>query len=505
MSVSKTAVERIKNIVIVVLVISAILLLYFLWDNSARIRLRLPTLGLGASISIKMQEIIMPEKIIVNFGSENYTVLSSTDEIWYYPADDKTKSFINALKDMAMNETTSQSLISEKDYDEVVRNRSIQADFPFAIPLREYGVEFGIKQLERMDIIDTFTTLVYSEASPESFFIGNKQEDKYYRLTTQNELNDFKDIIAAIEKIQNTYFYPLRTFAGVDNQVMLPLDLSINIPDVRYYKHDVWSDTDNSSGLNDLAKLYFGESFDFTRKVTEGNGAIVYVYGYGEKVLVIKTDGTFEYSSKSDVSGSAGFFDALRTALEFIVKHSEPGIISSAGNNIYLKDVVRTSDGSGGFKFIFGFKAEGRQVLYEKSDPIVIEVIGQNVVYSTFDEIVLRTVDSTETETEACPPFEILVEHYQYIFDTLKETKGFDKTSDGVGVSEDETLDVFNAVMENVSDVSTGYLRRSFGETSGELVPVWRIRISETDFYFNMISGEPEGNSAEIKHILLQY
>ena len=492
MIMSKTAIERIKNIAIVVLMLSAILLLYFLWDNSGSNRFPLPPLDAGVSGSIQIQDVLIPEKIIINFGSENYTVILSAESIWNSQIDNGVKNFIDALKDMVENETISQSIISERDYEEVVKNRSIQAEFTYAIPLKDFGTEFGIRQIERMDIIDTFTTMAYSEASPESFFIGNKLDNKYYRLTVQKEITDYKDLIVSIEKKQNTSFYPLRTFAGVDNDTMIPLDLAIDMPNVQYSQSGLGKDTESSAELNDMAKIYFGESFDFTRKVTEGDGTIVYLYSYGEKVLVIKTNGVFEYSSTSNVSGNTPFFEALRAALDFIAQHSGLGGIIGSESNIYLKNAVKSSEGSG-YRFTFGLKSEGYQVFYEESEPIIIEIINQKVVYSRFDVIMFNAADSSQIRIEASPPFDVLVEHYQYLYDILEHTDMFQMQNAVVDKSSTETLDVFNAVMENVSDVSTGYLRKTSNDALGELIPVWRIRVLDAEFYFNLSTAEPEG------------
>ena len=492
MDMSRTAIERIKNIVIVVLMLSAILLLYFLWDNNGYSRFHLPPLDVGVNRSIQIQDVLIPEKIIINFGSENYTVVLSAESIWNSQIDRGVKNFIEAMKDMVENETISQSIISESDYDEVVKNRSIQAEFTYAIPLKDFGAEFGVKQIERIDIIDTFTTMAYSEASPESFFIGNKFDNKYYRLTVQKEITDFISLLSSIENRQNTSFYPLRTFAGVDNDTMLPLDLTIDMPNVQYIKPVARDSMEDSSELNDMAKIYFGESFDFTRKVTEADGTIVYVYSYGEKVLVIKTNGVFEYSSTSDASRNTSFFEALAAALDFITEHSEPGIIIGSDSNIYLKNAVKSSEGSG-YRFTFGLKSEGYQVFYEESEPIIIEIADQKVVYSRFDVIMFEAVDLTQVRTEASPPFDILVEHYQYLYDILKNTDMFHENFDVADKSTSETPDVFNTVMENVSDVSTGYLRKTSGDALGELVPVWRIRVLNAEFYFNLTTAEPEG------------
>ena len=114
-------------------------------------------------------------------------------------------------------------------------------------------------------------------------------------------------------------------------------------------------------------------------------------------------------------------------------------------------------------------------------------------MYSKIDEIDFTTVGVTQTQTQASPPFDILVEHYQNQYDVLSAAGMIKISGNDNGVLSSETWDIFNTVMENVSDVTVGYLRKEFNSPVGELIPVWRICISGAKFYYHLFSGDPEG------------
>jgi hypothetical protein len=495
--------ERLKNILLVVLVLSAILLLYFLWSDDPGAAFRVPGAGDGNADAIPVEAVLRPERITVNFGAENYTVLVETASLWYGAEGSDEPAFMRALARFLASDNIAVGPISEEDFADVMRARSVRADFSFPIPTADFCAEFELQHPAQLDGIDAFTCAAYSEASPESLFLCDKPGGLYYRLAVEGEAG-FKELIAFIEAGDHVSHYPLKTFSGVENDTMLPLDAD-NAPTALPYARNIDpGDAGDAERVTETTRAFFGKRFDFTRKITEGDGTIVYMYGYGEKVLVINRDGSFEYSAtETDRSGATTFFGALTTALAFAVSHEEPGERGAAPRQIYLKDArVEFADGRRTYGFSFGIEINGHTVYYAASEPLTVEVTGTQVNYYKRDMIdgFPGKPDESAPEGTAYAPFDLLTEHFAYIYRTLSAKE---LAAPFEGASDDELM--FETAAEMVTGLSSGLLRPADaasyksrdaqGASSADqsLLPVWVLGVGGLDFYFDFYTGEPAG------------
>ncbi|MDR1572312.1 MAG: hypothetical protein LBS32_07290 [Clostridiales Family XIII bacterium] len=512
-------IEKIKNVLIVVLVSSTILLLYFLWNDGGGFRLPVP--GAVEIETILLKDVLNPDRLTVSFGEENYTELSSPTPLWGGGGQARTDgdgdgegaqgdpSFLDAFRVFSGSADIMVGAISESDFRDVMRARSIQAEFTFAIPLSGFCGEYGLERPPQLDVIDAFTCIAYSEASPNSVFICNKLDDRYYRLAIDGEAARFKELIAYIEARSDASFYPLRAYSGVENDVMVPLDMRSGLSETPY-RSDMDGSLAGGDAITDMAKGFFGESFDFTRKITEGNGNTVYMYGYGEKVLIIHRDGSLEYraaeTGDGGSSGSAGYFEALTLALDFIARHGELESPGGAAKQIYLKSVGYADEGRRAYRFSFGVRIDGYAVHYVGSQPFVVEVAGGRVTYYARDMIDCMPEAGLAGGTErSYAPFDLLAENFQGIYLVLadRDADGGPAAGPQAALS-DEAM--FDSVVERVSKVSVGLLRpappgaggagAAAGPRSGELLPVWVLTIDGMDFYFGLYSGEGAGHTA---------
>jgi hypothetical protein len=498
-------IEQLKNILLVVLVFSTILLLYFLWNDDAGTGFRVPGMGAGNVEAIPIEAVFGPERITVNFGAENYTAISAAASLWYGSGRDDAPAFMSNLAKFLASDNIVVGAIRKEDFLDVMRARSIRADFPFEIPVAEFCTQFGLQHPAPLDAIDMFTCVAYSEASPESLFLCNKINDLYYRLAVEGEAG-FKELIVFVETLEYVSYYPLRTFSGVENDAMIPLDMSSGLTRLSYARGIDVGDAADAERITEMTRAFFGKSFDFTRKITEGDGTVVYMYGYGEKVLVINRDGSFEYSAAgSDQGGAAGFFEALTAALDFVALHGEQGDPETTPNRIYLKDAAYAfSDGRGAYNFLFGVKINDDIVYYADSEPLVVEVTGRRVSYYKRDMIGGVLKESSKVPPEkAYAPFDLLTEHFAYIYNVLS-SKGLAASLENASGDEG----IFETVAGMVTNLSSGLLRPSagtpYGELSGDLqdasgggaqtlFPVWTLTVEGVDFYFDLYTGARAG------------
>jgi hypothetical protein len=475
--------------------------LYFLWNNDPGAVFRAPVGGVsGNADTIPIESVLAPESIIVNFGAENYTSPQEISSLWYGVDGGDAPSFMGGLAEFLASDNIAVGAISEVDFMDVMRARSIRADFAFAIPTIDFCAQFDLRRPAQIEAIETFTCVAYSEASPESVFLCNASDDRFYRLAVDGETR-FRELIAFIETFHNALYYPLRTFSGVENDTLLPLDAGGAPEELSYERSPDPNDADEAERITEMARAFFGNRFDFTRKITEGDGATVYMYGYGEKVFVINRDGSFEYSAVAQESGAgaATMFGALTAALAFLTSHDEQRVgLAAAPAQIYLKDVQYAfADGRGTYKFLFGIKINGYTVYYADSEPLTIDVTGQQVSYYKRDMIegFLSGQDDASAGERAFAPFDLLTEHFAYIYDVLF-SMGLSAPLEGAAGEEA----VFENVVGAVSGISRGLLRPSEGDTHTpegarrSLLPIWTLTAGGVDFYFDSHTGAPAGH-----------
>jgi hypothetical protein len=471
--------------------------LYFSWEKNSGRGFQFPGAEDGESRTIPIREVLHPNKITVSFGAENYTVLAAAQPgVWYAVAPNTAPGFMDILHGALLHygDTIAVSDVSERDFKDVTRARSIQVDFPFPMPFSEFCTEFDLKYNLSADSIGTFTCIAYSESSPNSLFIGNKQESRYHRLALDADQLYFKDLISSIETKRYASFYPLRTFSGVENEVMIPLDMETTMRALPYEHDPDVGNPQEAERIAEMAKQFFGTRFDFTRKITEGNGTTVYMYGYGEKVLAINPDGRFQYNeAESDTGGTATFFGALRLALDFISRHSDGDARNVTPGEIYLKKVSYNPEGKRSYRFSFGIKAGEYEIHYEGAEPLVVNVTGQQVTYFVRDMIDCDTKpDNEERARQSYPPFDLLAENFQSVYETLLREAVMEVPKEAEQASAgpmDEV--VFEAIAERVRNVSVGLLRQAeSGEYSKWLLPVWVFTIEDIDFYFDFYGSE---------------
>lgn len=484
-------IEIFKNILIVVLVFTTILLLYFLWGNKS-IESFMFNDNQKNYEELSLEKIIIPNEIIIGRGNEDYTISYFENEnLW-------NKEILNTFRNFSNGSNIFIEEITKEKYNEVMRFPAIIAKFKYDIPFMEFCEKNKIKQVVGYDDIDNLTEIGFSEGSKESVFVVDKSKDKYYRIVGNNNIEVFNEIDKALKQKSYVTYYTLRTFLGekINNEILAPVDLPVAILPVAY-KRDMQIEDDDI--ISNMAQEYFGETFDFVRKVEESNGTTIYMYGYGQKVLIINpNDGSIEYKAEANVKDmeKKSMIQSLEVALDFIGEHG--GFHTMDGNTIkpYLESVTPLDDKSDGYKFIFSFRVGKNKLFYEEQMPIILEVVNGQTSYFRRE---LISINEKETEKrsedeETISAINILATNYEYIKQSLLKAGILDK--------EKEKTVSFEDIANEVDNFYTGYLKKSINvknkeesEAQEELQPVWIVEIKGFLLYFDLYSGEPKGFS----------
>ncbi|MDD4583435.1 MAG: two-component system activity regulator YycH, partial [Eubacteriales bacterium] len=212
--------EGMKNLLIVALFFSTMLLLYFIWEDPMIESFRLTeNKGENEQAEIPLiRDVIQPERVIVHFGTGVYTTLNYDDmEAW--------NQCILTINQLAQEETLTVAEITRQQYDKIMEFRSVCFEFLYDIPFSPFCSQYNISQTQKFDQIDSFSLIGYSSGSPESLFIQDRKNGKYYRLVSEGNSSLLEALITRIEAGDFISYYPIGTIVGTDNPTILPLSI----------------------------------------------------------------------------------------------------------------------------------------------------------------------------------------------------------------------------------------------------------------------------------------
>lgn len=494
-------IEQMKTILLVVLFFTTVLLLYYFWENATREPMKLADIMYSPEVeeAPDLYQTVVPNEITVGFGNEVYTViLNGREALW-----DKAVKELKAFGDATSSQTSNLPIneITKEKYLKATQSQysSIQFQFHYDIPFKEFCGFYDIRSGQAYDKIDYVSTIAYSAMSPESILIYQRTNDKYYAIIADKDYTQFSSMIAAVENGSYASYYPATKFfgSGVKNNALMPLALQSDLTEVEYEKE---TNEPEDEKVRDLAESFFGESFDFTRKLKDTKGNIIYMYGYGKKTFSAYANGTFEYKEETETgsSGQPHFFDSLDAALKFVASHGSWNSLDGTDMSAYLGDVIPIGkDRKKGYKFIFQMKIGSQNVYFEDSAPIVVDVVNNQVTYYRrdmidFDKSATESYSSGELKN-TFDPVTVLTEHYEYIYEKLAE-------SGAVLPPIEEKETAFDEIARKVTAVEIGYVRPKQMENAGSMVlrPCYRISFGRDVILYFDLFNEAEPIGAEI-------
>lgn len=482
-------IEGIKTILIIALFLSTMLLLYFNWENPIASTFRLPQIIADETgeEGPKVRDVVLPNNIDVNLGSGIYTKLEETQfDAW--------NECIRALTLHSQGENVFVEEITYEQYVKIMEFRSIRYSFDYELPFNEFCKQYDILLAQGYSQINTFREISYSAGSPESLFVADRMKNKYYRIVSDKKLASFDDFITIIENGDYNASYPMGTFVGTGSRILLPLPYESGLTRISFVSE--YSKM-GAEGIREFAQTFFGESFDFVRRIEESKGTVIYMYGYGEKVLTINPAGSIEYKDKAAISGTRQeYFEALQTALNFVTSHGTFHTMDAV-QEPYLKDSsVIVRDKKEGYLFVFGFKNGDESIYYEGGEAIRLEIVGGQITHYTRDMIHLPEEDEDETGKdmrEVYSAVNMLAQNFLHISTVL--------TAEGYPVQPAKGELLFDSISNQIQQVKTGYVRpaatgferESATKTQNELIPAWIVVMDQITFYFDLFNAEPLG------------
>ncbi|NLK73584.1 MAG: hypothetical protein GX285_11270 [Clostridiales bacterium] len=482
--------EKIKTISIVVLVFTTILLLYFLWNARSEkknyFNFNITNVE-EKEEGIKGKDFLEPFRLRVNFGGNKYTVLySGFDNVWY--------SFIDAYRSAFDGEIFVKE-ISKGNWDEILKGRSVKFDLGNNIPYAAMREVMGINNTIADEVIGNYSAAAYSEVSPDSFFIYDKKKDKYFMIVSEKKQNnEILNELDELEKRDFDIYDTITALFGAQNDILIPTVLKNNIQKI---SGDQEIQVFEQEKIKVLAERFFGDNFDFIRKIEETNGTVIYMYGYGQKMLLIDRKGFIEYKEvlNTDRYTAVNYTDALEIAVSFVTQHGSWKTLNGTNIYPYLKESVNIEEANRkGYKFTFGYRINGYPVYYQEGEAIEIKVVGNQITYykryllNQKDTLQYFSNDSGDSTRNILSAKNILTNNYEYIKEKYVQENGYN-----FGNNKEE---VFNRIVSMINMVDVGYfsLDRKKPDEEIQLIPAWIFMTDKYVFLFNAQTGESLGS-----------
>lgn len=464
-------IEKIKDVILVVLLFSAVLLLYFLWYGKLD-----PNFIFNEQkeqdVAISLNSVIIPREILISKGGKDFTInVEDRRRLW-------NDYMLPEVEKFCAASTVVVEEISKEQYYKVAEYNAAQAVFSYSMPFLDFCRGFKIKEWQGFDKIEGFDEIGFSEGSTESIFLSDSQKGKYYRLVG-NYKTALPQTIKDLAKEENLpTYYQINTLLGSSNgsKVFLPIE-----PPKLLHTMVATRDLERASEKkqDEIAERYFGNSFDFVRKVRENDGTVVYMYGYGKIRLTLDASKHYlEYKKEPELNTSATLIESLSAALKFIgQKHCfesiDGEVLKLRLYDIYQISGEQTQDSKkSGYRFEFASMQEGYDIFYKTKPSFAIEVINGQVTY-VYRNLIGSATQVNAKERQGTPPIEVIVENHELLAQKLAQ-KG-----------KEQKLN-FEDITDEIREIQYGYLK-----TGDQLVPAWRVKLSANlTVYFDAQTGK---------------
>ncbi|QIB67907.1 hypothetical protein Ami103574_00655 [Aminipila butyrica] len=486
--------EKLKNVLLVVLVLMTVLLLYFLWGSKSLESFIFNSNENTHYEVMTSKQVILPDQIILGRGNEDYLLAGASKEsLW-------NDEILGAFREFSKGTNILVEEITEEKYKAAMAYPSLTAVFSYNLPFADFCQQFDINQAQGYDNISSVTEICFSEGSAEGTFLYDGSKGKYYWLLGNKSTEVVKQAESIFAQEQPVIYFPLKMYLGAEgtNDTLIPVESPEGLVPVDYRIDMAAAEKDT---IESLAQFYFGETLDFIRKLEESNGKIIYMYGYGQKVLVINpVEGSIEYKEEIKSAGSEpqSFFQSLDTALGYIGAHG--GFKTDSGETInpYLKSAMSIDDKKNSYRFVFSFKIEKNKVFYQENLPVIIEVQDGQVSYYRRELLDFDQEQGAErSEAKRISAINMLAMNYDYILSKA-----------GLKLEPEREETAFEDVADQIDNLYIGYLKPSAESTdqvaadkgkSLQLIPVWVVEAKGTLLYFDLYDGQPRGGTQAVQ------
>lgn len=323
-----------------------------------------------------MTEVLMPQKIVTNFGSKDNYVILETRKFW----SENKKSISESLRQVR---SENLKIISIDEYLKLQNNKSVV--FKFNSPLSGsifvnlIGDEGGASD------INLSVDSIYIDKDNNIYVAGGQNFYKIEGIKTDI------DITNILEDGQKNGYEALNfnEAYGIKKDIFIPRNRTIKFQKV-YYKSGL-GDLSYGERIN-LAQRFLNVPIDYIREITESDKD---TFVYENEYLALK-DRTIEYSNNSNFSvEDRNLYKSLNKAIEFISRKT--GI----SGGLYLEKIEPVDFGENkGYSFYFNLKDGAVPLVLGSEEDSFIEMDVFSDYVKKYREYYIRKVDDPSYEQE---------------------------------------------------------------------------------------------------------
>lgn len=451
--------EKIKNLLLIILVSIAIYSSSFIWlDLSIDLTRFNP-------VESEIEEVylwdkIKPSKVSVTNQYE-YIIYDSeiTESIW--------KVYRDALFEM-FRFAYAEGDILEDSPD----GRTIKIYFDSAMPSELLIESFGMNNSRFQNVMDRILWIAYS-IDNEKIYVNDGIKTYGLEITIdQQELTDAYDntMTYASNKYDTLFNYG-------PNAPKIPISKEETAFNPVFIKSEI--DIEDTINIENIAKNYFKDSFDYVRTTIDSSKTINYIYR-NEKVLRLYEEGLLEfYDSIESTLDDSSMYRSFLIALNFIDD------FLGFPDNAYLSQVTTfIEDGKYGYRFLFNHSLLERPIVFSQvreEKAIQIDVIGSKVVfYQRFIRVVDELMETEMIEVNVFSPQEIIESNIDFITELYLENP------------EDQYLEFDVAkerILNSIQEIYLAYFDPSRRSRDQLMRSVWVIKTTDRKYVFNAITG----------------
>ncbi|MBQ2867173.1 MAG: hypothetical protein IJE87_02225 [Firmicutes bacterium] len=476
-------IEKIKDVILVVLFLTAILLLYFFWENQGFENLNLSEIVNPQEEyeSIPLDEVIVPDNIYASSGNGVHVkVYSGKRDLWQRAVAEIRK--FGETSGIFVGEITKEQYL-----DAMSGYTSVQFDLGYEVPFSQFCDYYKVTKSQNFDTVEGVSTIAWSGASSESLFIVQEQKGKYYRMVADQDHTQLRAMAEEIVASEEASYYTISELMGVENTTMIPWETSVSYGPLSW-ESERQRGTDED--VRELAQSFFGENFDFIRRMVDTKGNVTYMYGYGQKTFITYADGSFEYKEEvnSSTSGAPTFYGSLETALEYIAAHGSWSTFDDQPISLFLSRAKAVEQNKQkGYRFEFGLMAGDLPVYYDQGVPLAVEVINGQLTYYQRNLIQYDLTEEQDISVQTNAA-NVIASNYNAIYRLIHP--------EAATMAPKEAW--FDEVVVGITDLRLGYFRSINNSAEAEvqeMVPAWIVTVNNNlRVFFDVNSGELLGS-----------
>ncbi len=435
--------ERFLSLLLIFLIILVIIQLSFLWLNFSNKNYEKTQKESSEEIHI---EVLMPSRLILNYGAKNHIVLRKFDDIWKEHSREFSKIIENATEE-------NLKIIKAEEYLKLQDKESIVFNFGSTI---SGSILINLLGNSKNNGLNISVDSIYISKNNDIYIKG---AGNYYKLEGINTNIDVQNILKT-RRDMGVNFINFKEAFGINKDILIPQENRLETDKIYYTSG---TESMEKRLKNNMAERFLNSNIDYIREISQKGSTN---YSYENKFLSISDNGIIEYENRDKINNlDRNLYESLITATDFIYKKT--GLTSG----IFLekiKPVDLKNEGKKGYRFYFNYKESQIPLILnsEKNSFIELEVY-QDFVKS-YREVYLKKIENPSVDRE--------VVKIKNIKDVVENN-----------------LDIFGLktkeeVLSNINALSIVYLSEE--NDAKKLKLYYEINYKEALYYFNISTGK---------------